>query len=230
MKIHGLQKMTLLDFPGRVACTVFLGGCDYRCPFCHNFELVDGTAPAIMDDGELLSFLRKRQGLLDGVAITGGEPCLHAGLPDLLARIRELGFATKLDTNGCHPRMLERLLSEQLVDYVAMDVKNSPEKYARTAGVEHVDLDAIAESIRLIMEKAPDYEFRTTVVAEFHEASDFEEMGKMIAGAKNYFLQSFTDRDTVPFEGFHAPDPEDLKKYAEIVRKYVAHVEIRGVE
>ena len=122
MMIHGLQKMTLLDVPGRGACTVFLGGCDYRCPFCHNFELVDGTAPAVMDDGELLSFLRKRQGLLDGVAITGGEPCLHAGLPDLLARIRELGFATKLDTNGCHPRMVERLLSDGLVDYIAMDV------------------------------------------------------------------------------------------------------------
>ena len=150
---------------------------------------MDGTAPAIMDDGELLSFLRKRQGLLDGVAITGGEPCLHDGLPDLLARIRELGFATKLDTNGCHPRMLERLLSEQLVDYVAMDVKNSPEKYARTAGVEHVDLDAIAESIRLIMDGAPDYEFRTTVVHELHEADDFHAMGKMIAGAKAYFLQ-----------------------------------------
>ena len=230
MKIHGLQKMTLLDFPGRVACTVFLGGCDYRCPFCHNFELVDGTAPAIMDDGELLSFLRKRQGLLDGVAITGGEPCLHAGLPDLLARIRELGFATKLDTNGCHPRMLERLLSDQLVDYVAMDVKNSPGKYARTAGVERVDLDAIAESIRLIMDGAPDYEFRTTVVHELHEADDFHAMGKMIAGAKAYFLQSFTDRDTVPFAGLSAPSADDLAAYAGIARLYVPNTQVRGVD
>ena len=230
MKIHGLQKMTLLDYPGRVACTVFLGGCDYRCPFCHNFELVDGTAPAVMDDGELLSFLRKRQGLLDGVAITGGEPCLHAGLPDLLARIRELGFATKLDTNGCHPRMLERLLSDQLVDYVAMDVKNSPEKYARTAGVERVDLDAIAESIRLIMDGAPDYEFRTTVVEEFHEESDFHAMGEMIRGARRYFLQCFTDRDSVPFGNLHAPSRETLEKYREIARNYVPDTELRGVD
>ena len=230
MKIHGLQKMTLLDFPGRVACTVFLGGCDYRCPFCHNFELVDGTAPAVMDDGELLSFLRKRQGLLDGVAITGGEPCLHAGLPDLLARIRELGFATKLDTNGCHPRMLERLLSDQLVDYVAMDVKNSPEKYARTAGVERVDLDAIAESIRLIMDGAPDYEFRTTVVEEFHEESDFHAMGEMIRGARRYFLQCLTDRDSVPFGNLHAPSRETLEKYREIARNYVPDTELRGVD
>ena len=230
MKIHGLQKMTLLDFPGRVACTVFLGGCDYRCPFCHNFELVDGTAPAIMDDGELLSFLRKRQGLLDGVAITGGEPCLHAGLPDLLARIRELGFATKLDTNGCHPRMLERLLSDRLVDYVAMDVKNSPGKYARTAGVERVDLDAIAESIRLIMDGAPDYEFRTTVVEEFHCREDFEEIGKMIQGAKRYFLQPFADRDTVPYEGFRAPSEAALGLYAETARKYVPETFLRGTD
>ena len=230
MKIHGLQKMTLLDYPGRVACTVFLGGCDYRCPFCHNFELVDGTAPAIMDDGELLSFLRKRQGLLDGVAITGGEPCLHDGLPDLLARIRELGFATKLDTNGCHPRMLERLLSDRLVDYVAMDVKNSPEKYARTAGVERVDLDAIAESIRLIMDGAPDYEFRTTVVAELHEAEDFHAMGQLIEGARRYFLQAFTDRDTVPFEGLSAPSADAMREFARIASAYVPETSLRGVE
>ncbi len=233
MKLHGLQKMTLLDFPGHVACTVFLGGCDFRCPYCHNFELADGTAKPVMEEEEFFSFLAKRKGLLDGVAVTGGEPCLHRELPAFLRKVREMGFGTKLDTNGHHPELLSEILEEGLADYVAMDIKNSPEKYMKTCGLEQegaVDLEKIRESIRLIMEKAPDYEFRTTVVAEFHEVSDFEEMGKMIAGAKNYFLQSFTDRDTVPFEGFHAPDPEDLKKYAEIVRKYVAHVEIRGVE
>ena len=128
MKIYGLQKMTLLDFPGRVACTVFLGLCDFRCPYCHNFELVDGTARPVMDEEELLAFLQKRQGLLDGVAVTGGEPCLHRDLPELLRRIRALGFAVKLDTNGFHPQMLRLLLEEGLVDYVAMDIKNSPEK------------------------------------------------------------------------------------------------------
>ena len=129
MKIHGLQKMTLLDFPGRVACTVFLGGCDFRCPFCHNFELADGSASPVMDEEELLQFLRKRQGLLDGVAFTGGEPCLHKDLPALMRRIRELGFAVKLDTNGYHPALLREILDEGLIDYAAMDIKNTPEKY-----------------------------------------------------------------------------------------------------
>ena len=230
MRIHGLQKMTLLDFPGRVACTVFLGGCDFRCPFCHNYELACGTAPAVMDDGELLAFLSKRQGLLDGVAITGGEPCLHAGLPDLLARIRELGFATKLDTNGYHPDMLGRILDAGLVDYVAMDIKNSPEKYAATCGVERIDMAPINESIRILTETAPDYEFRTTVVAELHEASDFHAMGEMIAGARRYFLQSFTDRDTVPFEGFSAPSPDEIRAYADIARAYVPDTQVRGVD
>ena len=230
MKIHGLQKMTLLDFPGRVACTVFLGGCDFRCPFCHNFELADGTAQPVMDDEELLAFLRKRQGLLDGVAFTGGEPLLYRELPELLQKIRELGFAIKLDTNGAHPALLKQILEEGLADYVAMDIKNSPAKYAVTCGVDRLDMDAIRESIALLMNGSTDYEFRTTVVAEFHEAADFEEMGKLIADAKRYFLQCFTDRDTVPFEGLHAPSAEQLQEYAQIARKYVADVQLRGVD
>ena len=136
MKIHGLQKMTLLDFPGRVACTVFLGGCDFRCPYCHNFELVDGSAPAIMEEGELFAFLEKRRGLLDGVAITGGEPTLRPDLPELMRRIRDMGYAVKLDTNGGHPDRLRAILEEGLADYVSMDIKNSPEKYAATCGLE----------------------------------------------------------------------------------------------
>ena len=136
MKIHGLQKMTLLDFPGHVACTVFLGGCDLRCPYCHNYELATGKAPAVMEEEELFSFLAKRTGLLDGVAITGGEPCLHQDLPDLLERIRGMGFAVKLDTNGTHPDMLRAVLSRGLADYVAMDIKNSPGKYALTTGTD----------------------------------------------------------------------------------------------
>ena len=230
MKIQGLQKMTLLDYPGHVACTVFLGGCDFRCPFCHNFDLVVGPMLEAVREDEFFAFLDKRHGLLDGVAITGGEPCLRSDLPDFMARIRESGFLVKLDTNGYHPAMLRRLIEGQLVDYVAMDVKNSPGKYARTAGVERVDLDAIAESIRLIMDGAPDYEFRTTVVHELHEADDFHAMGKMIAGAKAYFLQSFTDRDTVPFAGLSAPSADDLAAYAGIARLYVPNTQVRGVD
>ncbi len=230
MKIHGLQKMTLLDFPGRVACTVFTGYCDMRCPFCHNYELVDGTAPAIMTSDELFSFLAKRKGLLDGVAVTGGEPCLNAELPDLLRTIREMGFQTKLDTNGNHPEMLKRILDEGLIDYAAMDVKNSRAKYAMTIGLNSFDTRKIEESIGLLKQSDIDYEFRTTVVHEFHEDADFEEIGQMISGAKHYFLQCFTDRDTVPFGNLTAPTSEDLERYAEIARKYVKDTTIRGMD
>lgn len=230
MKIHGLQKMTLLDFPGRVACTVFTGMCDFRCPYCHNFELVDGTAPAVMEEEEFLAFLKKRQGLLDGVAVTGGEPCLHRELPDFLLRIRELGFAVKLDTNGNHPEVLRQILDRKLADYVAMDIKNRPEKYAMTIGLKSFDPARVRESISLLMESGTDYEFRTTVVREFHEAEDFERIGRMIRGARAYYLQSFTDRDTVPFGGLHAPSRQELESYAGIVSKYVDNVVIRGVD
>ena len=230
MKIHGLQKMTLLDFPGRVACTVFFGGCDMRCPFCHNAELLDGTAPPVMEEEELLLFLKKRQGLLDGVAITGGEPCLHSDLPDFIARIRELGFAVKLDTNGTHPAVLREILERGLVDYVAMDIKNCPEKYAVTAGRDELDLEPIRESAELLKNSGIEYEFRTTVVDELHKVPDFEEIGKWIEGARHYFLQCFTDRDTVPFEGLSAPSKEKLEACADVVRKYVKDVQVRGVE
>ncbi len=246
MKIHGLQKMTLLDFPGRVACTVFLGGCDFRCPYCHNFELVTGEAKPLMDDEELFAFLEKRHGLLDGVAITGGEPSMHPGLPDLLRRIREMGFMTKLDTNGYHPEVLEKILEEGLVDYVAIDIKNSPEKYAETVGLNEApgceatpelkrtagqvfDIGQIKESIALLMDSTVDYEFRTTVVKEFHEEADFEQIGEMIRGAKRYFLQCFTDRDTVPYGNLHGPEPEEMERFAEIARGYVPETQVRGV-
>ena len=150
MKIHGLQKMTLLDFPGRVACTVFFGGCDMRCPFCHNAELIDGTAPAVMEEEELLSFLEKRKGLLDGVAVTGGEPTLQKDLPEFFRKVKAMGYPVKLDTNGMHPERLEKLITEKLVDYVAMDIKNSPDKYAQTAGLPFVDLQKIQKSIDLL--------------------------------------------------------------------------------
>ena len=228
MKLHGLQKMTLLDFPGHVACTVFLGGCDFRCPFCHNFELVDGTAPAVMDDTEFFAFLEKRHGLLDGVAITGGEPCLHPDLPALIRRIREMGFGVKLDTNGHHPAMLRELLEEGLVDYVAMDIKNSPEHYTRTVGLHALDLEPVRESVQLLMSGGTDYEFRTTVVEELHAEEDFRAIGEWIRGAKRYFLQPFTDRDTVPFGGFHAPSEERLHTYASIMREFVPATAIRG--
>ena len=230
MKIQGLQKMTLLDYPGRVACTVFLGGCDFRCPFCHNFELVVGPMPEAMSEDEFFAFLDKRQGLLDGVAITGGEPCLRSDLPEFAARIREAGFSVKLDTNGYHPAMLRRLVEEGLVDYVAMDIKNSPDKYARTAGLQEVDPERISESIALLMDGLIPYEFRTTVVRELHEARDFEEIGKWITGARQYFLQAFTVRDTVPDPSLSAPDPLALRAFRDIAARFVERAEVRGID
>ena len=230
MKIHGLQKMTLLDYPGRVACTVFLGGCDMRCPFCHNAELLDGTAPPVMGEEELIGFLEKRRGLLDGVAITGGEPLLQKDLPGLAARIRELGYPVKLDTNGTHPDRLQRMIREDLVQYVAMDIKNSPERYAETAGLQTIDLAPGRESAAMLMEGNTEYEFRTTTVAELHDDQSFEKIGEWIQGARHYYLQRFTDRETVPFAGLHAPTHEQMRRWAEIVRPYVPSVMLRGVD
>ena len=229
MNIQGLQKMTLLDFPGRVACTVFLSGCDFRCPFCHNGELLDGTAETLMTDRELLAFLEKRKGLLDGVAFTGGEPTLRPDLPALMAEIRAMGFAVKLDTNGNHPDALRRILGEGLVDYVAMDVKNSPERYGETIGIPDFDVSNIEKSLTLLKMSGVDYELRTTVVKEFHDEDSFRAIGPWIAGAKRYFLQCFTDRDTVPRQGLHAPEKDELERFADIVRPYVQEISLRGV-
>ena len=228
MKIYGLQKMTLLDYPGKVACTVFLGGCDMRCPFCHNAELIDGTAPAVMETPELMDFLRKRQGLLEGVAVTGGEPLLRGEVTDLLKEIRSLGYPVKLDTNGTHPDRLREILEKDLAQYVAMDIKNSPEKYAETAGLRQIDLGPVRESVSLLMGFGTEYEFRTTVVDQLHDEDSFRGIGSWISGAEKYFLQKFTDRDTVPFGGFSAPADERMQAYAEIVRPFVPSVAIRG--
>ena len=229
MLIHGLQKMTLLDYPENVACTVFFGGCDLRCPYCHNFELVDGTAEPIMDDEEFFSFLKKRVGLLDGVAITGGEPLLRKDLPEFIRRIKELGFKVKLDTNGNHPDELKALLDEGLVDYVAMDIKNSFTKYAVTIGLPDFDTSNIEKSIEIIMRSGVSYEFRTTVVKELHDDSSFEAIGKMISGATHYYLQAFVSREPVPNKNLSSPDSEDMDRYLKIAQKYVPDAQLRGM-
>lgn len=230
MNINGLQKLTLLDFPGRVACTVFLAGCPFRCPFCHNSELLSRNAETVMDDKELLQFLEKRKNLLDGVAVTGGEPLMTDEIFPLLRSIRQLGYAVKLDTNGAYPQRLQRIVEEGLADYIAMDIKNSPQRYAETIGLNSFDLTPIRESVALLMEKAPDYEFRTTVVEELHDDNSFREIGEWIRGAKRYFIQPFIDRDTVLAEGLHAPAAVKLKNYAEIIGQYVGSVGIRGTD
>ncbi|MBP3274804.1 MAG: anaerobic ribonucleoside-triphosphate reductase activating protein [Butyrivibrio sp.] len=229
MLIHGLQKMTLLDYPGYVACTVFLNGCDFRCPYCHNFELVDGTAQALMDDEEFFAFLGKRKGLLDGVCISGGEPLLHKDIDDFIRRIREMGFKVKLDTNGYHPDMLKKLIDEGLLDYIAMDIKNSFAKYAVTTGAPNINTSIIKKSISIIMNSGVDYEFRTTVAGGLHQADDFEQIGAMIPDAKAYYLQQFTMRDTVPDRGLYSPSAEEMDTFLKIVKKHVDSAQLRGV-
>ena len=192
MRLGGLQKMTLLDFPGRVACTVFTVGCNLRCPFCHNSSLVLTSELPELSLEEFFAFLRKRQGLLDGVAVTGGEPLLHPELPGFLEQIRALGYAVKLDTNGCFPERLQAVLEAGLADYVAMDVKNSREKYEQTAGVAGI-LPRVEESVALLRAGKTPFEFRTTLVDELHEPADFTAIGQWIAGTERYFIQGFVD-------------------------------------
>ncbi|WP_034443135.1 anaerobic ribonucleoside-triphosphate reductase activating protein [Butyrivibrio sp. AE2032] len=229
MLIHGLQKMTLLDYPEHVACTVFLSGCDFRCPYCHNFELVDGSASPIMSEDEFFGFLDKRHGLLDGVAITGGEPLMRPDLASFIKKIREMGYLIKLDTNGYHPDRLKELLEENLLDYIAMDIKNSLEKYPTTIGLSDINISLIKDSISLIMGSGVDYEFRTTVIKEFHEKDDFEKIGATICGAKRYFLQQFVERDTVPDCSLSAPSAEDMELFLQAARIHVKNAQIRGL-
>lgn len=234
MNISGLQKMTLLDFPGKVACTVFLSGCNYRCPFCHNAELLDGCLEPLMTTEEFLAFLRKRVGLLDGVCISGGEPTLSAGLKDLMKAIKNMGYAVKLDTNGSRPAVLKELVAEGLVDYVAMDIKNAPSRYAVTCGVAQTDLSAIEESIRFLLSGAVDSEFRTTVVVPFHDEAAILEMGRWLYAladnkpVKKLFLQPFADRDTVAFSGLSAPESGQMAAFTELLKPFVLEINVRG--
>ena len=231
MRIGGLQKLTLLDYPGHIACTVFTAGCNFRCPFCHNSSLVlpEDFGPVVETD-ELLSFLQKRRGILDGVAITGGEPMLHADLPELLKEIKALGFLIKLDTNGTFPERLEALIEARLIDRVAMDIKNSPALYAETAGVPGLDLTAVDRSRALLLEGRVEYEFRTTVVKPLHTAESLVEAAKWIGGAAEYYLQQYRDPGSVICsDGLGPYDESEMRAFAEAVRPYVPSVQLRGI-
>lgn len=233
MHLSGLQKLTLLDFPGAVACTVFTGGCNFRCPFCHNAELVLPERLREYPGGEeaVLRFLRSRQGLLEGVAVTGGEPLLHPDLPDFLRKVRALGYRVKLDTNGSLPERLEAVLAEGLVDRVAMDVKNAPARYAETCGLEAVDLRALARSRDLLLKGAVAYEFRTTVVKGLHTAESLREAARWIGPAREYYLQQYRDSGAVLAAGglgsFTSPEMHALR---DAVAEVLPCVQLRGVD
>lgn len=230
MQIHGFQKMTLLDFPGRVACTVFTGGCNLRCPFCHNALLVTELQKSdVIPTESVISYLEKRTKLLDGIAITGGEPLLQPDIASFIRKIKSMGYAVKLDTNGAYPAKLRDLVEEGLVDYVAMDVKNCREKYGETVGLANFDVSKIDESIRFLLSGKVDFEFRTTIVKEFHTVEDIEKIGEWIKGAPKYFLQNFTDSGNLIGENMHECSKETLAAMRSAALKNVQSCETRGV-
>ena len=229
MKIKGFQKLTLLDFPGRTACTVFTAGCNFRCGFCHNALLVTETDDTFVPENEFFDFLKTRVGILDGVAITGGEPLLQKGIKEFMRKIRELGFMIKLDHNGTKPELLKEIIDEGLVDYVAVDIKNSPEKYAMTVGLNELDITPIKKTVDILVNGSIDYEFRTTVNDELFSADDFKKIGEFIKGAKRFFIQQFKDSGNLIEKDFFSPCPkETLELFKSTVAPYVESVEIRG--
>ena len=228
MKICGFQKMTLLDFPGRVACTVFTGGCNFRCPFCHNAALVTHIDGQMIDEAEIFSYLNKRKGLLDGVCITGGEPLLQSDIAEFIKSVKEMGFAVKLDTNGAFPERLAALIDEGLLDYVAMDIKNSKEKYSLTCGV-CVDIAAIERSVELLKKGKVDYEFRTTLVKELHDEQDILSMASWLSGTRSWYLQNFVDSGDLIQKGLSAHSEEWVKNAQTLAAQTIECVKVRGL-
>ena len=249
VKIAGLQKLTLLDYPGKMACTVFTYGCNFRCPYCHNASIVlpvaqrkqntaDGASEnrcsggqQLIDIDAFMAFLEKRAGMLDGVVVTGGEPTLQSDLAEFLFLIKEKEYLVKLDTNGSRPDVLKRLISAGLVDRVAMDIKASPGRYAKAVGLTHVDITAVDESVKLIMESGISYEFRTTLVKGMHDLKEMEDIAGWIRGAEEYYLQQFKDSgDLIAPAGLTTFDAEEMKRFAEAAAVFIPAVKLRGVD
>lgn len=231
MKICGFNKTTLLDYPGRVACTIFLGGCNFRCPFCQNSSLV--VAPEeqpAYEEEEILKFLKKRKGILDGVCVSGGEPTMSPELPELLRKIKKLGYEIKLDTNGSKPSVVKELAAEGLLDKIAMDIKACPDNYGTLTGLGRPDVRAVKETAEFLMKGKMDYEFRTTVVKELHSERDFREIGQWLKGAKAYYLQAYRDSEGVLKPGFCSYSLEKLREFQKILLETIPLVEIRGID
>lgn len=235
MKICGLQKLTLLDYPEKTACTIFTGGCNFRCPFCHNASLVvENSFEEVITQDELFAFLNKRKGVLDGVCITGGEPLIHNDIDILMEKIKEIGYLIKLDTNGSYPDMLKNLVDRKLVDYVAMDIKNSPEKYATTCGCENIDFEKIKQSVEFLKSNEIDFEFRTTAVKGIHTENDFLKIAQFLDGKEKYFIQNYIDSgDTIVSRytkktSFSSFSDEEINKFVNIVKPFVPNVKGRG--
>lgn len=229
MQILGLNKTTLLDYPEHVAATVFTGGCNFRCPFCHNMDLVLGEVEPALSTEDFFAFLEKRKGILDGVCITGGEPTLQKDLPDFIRGIRDKGYLVKLDTNGYRPKVLEELLRGNLLDYVAMDIKSSVENYPRVTGMADLDVTGIQESVSLLKSAGIPYEFRTTVVKGLHRIDEFDEIGRWLQGAEAYFLQAFRENEKVPDKSLSSFSEAEMREMKQLAERYIERVELRGI-
>ncbi|MBQ8182369.1 MAG: anaerobic ribonucleoside-triphosphate reductase activating protein [Clostridia bacterium] len=229
MLIKGFQKLTVLDFPGRTACTVFTWGCNFRCPFCHNASLVTQQDDAFYNESEIFEHLEKRKNVIDGVAVTGGEPLLQKDIERFLYEIKEKGFAVKLDTNGSFPEKLEGILQLGLADYVAMDIKNCREKYGMTVGVKNFDIKPVEKSIELLRNSGIDYEFRTTVTADFHTPDDIEKAAEWIQGSPAYFLQNFEDSGNLIDENCRGVSRNEMREMLKRAQKFIPQAQLRGM-
>ena len=230
MYIGGINKLSLLDYPDKTCCTIFTVGCNYCCPFCHNASLVQGafSGERIVSE-KIIKFLRKRQGLLDGVCVSGGEPLLQKGLELFLQNIKELGFAVKIDTNGSDPQKLRQLVDKRLVDYVAMDIKNAPKKYGQAIGLKDYDLESVKDSVAFLLSGTIPYEFRTTVVRELHTSEDILLIAQWIEGAQRYYLQKFVDSGNILKRGLSSYSKVTMKNLKNLVLPLLPSVELRGV-
>lgn len=224
------MKTTLLDFPGHIAATIFTGSCQFLCPFCQNSALIPNSVLAEYTEEEILAFLKKRSGILEGVAITGGEPTLQPDLESFIRKVRALGFLVKLDTNGYRPDVLKHLCEEKLLDYVAMDIKSCRDRYSIVSGIPNLNLEPIFESISFLKQNTVPFEFRTTLVKELHTAADIQEIGKWLAGDSQYFLQNYKDSDQVLTSGLHGFTKEELLTFASILKPYIPNVNLRGID
>ena len=230
MKFGGLTKLTLLDYPEKVACTVFVTGCNFCCPFCHNAGLVCGQNYEQLTEEGILDFLRKRSAVLEGMCLTGGEPLMQQGVAEFLRKVKAMGYSVKLDTNGSFPDKLQQLISAGLVDYVAMDVKNSKAQYAATAGCGNLDIEAVSRSVELLKSGVIPYEFRTTVTGNYHTEESITEMGQWLTGADKLYLQKFVNSgDLIDGNTIGCTD-DTLREYQRILQQYVPNTFLRGVD
>ncbi|MDY5990810.1 MAG: anaerobic ribonucleoside-triphosphate reductase activating protein [Oscillospiraceae bacterium] len=230
MNISGIQKLTLLDFPGKLACTVFTSGCNFRCPFCHNASLVLPGMSDHIDEQEVFSFLKKREGILEGVCITGGEPCLQPDLETFIRKVRDIGFAVKLDTNGSFPEKLSSLLEKGLLDYVAMDIKTSKERYPEVCGVQNERLfENVQKSVEILKSSSVPHEFRTTTARELQTKEDFEKIGRWLSGEKRYFIQQYEASGELVGDEMTPYEKEELTEFVKVMKNFVENVEIRGI-